>query len=143
MKSPRASYWHGGQLSRPLINMLKTTDFEGLTFDKMPQAIEYLVGTVNQLQTLISQHLDNEHTPQPTDRWLNTNDLMEYHPDRPARSTIYSWVANNLIPFHKTGKKLQFRQSEIDEWIKNTRNKTEEEIREEAIDHINRRRIGR
>ena len=32
-------------------------------------------------------------------------------------------------------------QSEIDEWIKNTRNKTEEEIREEAIDHINRRRI--
>lgn len=123
--------------------MLKTTDFEGLTFDKMPQAIEYLVGTVNQLQKLISQHLVNEHTPQPADRWLNTNDLMEYHPDRPARSTIYSWVANNLIPFHKTGKKLQFRQSEIDEWIRNTRNKTEEEIREEAINHINRRRIGR
>ncbi len=123
--------------------MIQSSDFEGLTFDKMPQAIEYLVGTVNQLQKLISQHLSNDHTPQQTDRWLNTNDLMEYHPDRPARSTIYSWVANNLIPFHKTGKKLQFRQSEIDEWIKNTRNKTEEEIREEAIDHINRRRIGR
>ena len=137
-------YWHVETVVSAIdFIMLNTKQFEGLTFDKMPQAIEYLVGTVNQLQNLLLQHLDKEKLQRLEDRWLNTADLIEYHPDHPARSTIYAWVAANIIPYHKTGKKLQSLQSEIDEWIKSTRNKTDEEIQDNAINYVNQRRIAK
>ncbi len=126
-----------------LAKLRQQQTFEGLTLEKMPQAIEYLVGTVNQLQNLLLQHLDKEKLQRLEDRWLNTADLIEYHPDHPARSTIYAWVAANIIPYHKTGKKLQFLQSEIDEWIKSTRNKTDEEMQDNAINYVNQRRIAK
>lgn len=52
-----------------------------------------------------------------TDAWLSINDLIEYLPDKTARATIYGWVSHETIPYHKFGKKLTFRKSEIDNWL--------------------------
>jgi hypothetical protein len=30
--------------------------------------------------------------------------LREFHPEHPARSTIYGWVRAGVIPYYKTGK---------------------------------------
>ena len=65
-------------------------------------------------------------------------ELRAYHPDRPARSTIYDWVCQNRIPVHKDGKKLRFLRSEIDQWLSGGRIKTKDEIEAEATEHINR-----
>lgn len=51
------------------------------------------------------------------DKWLSVEDLMEYLPDNTARATIYGWVAQEKIPYHKYGKKLTFLKSEIDTWL--------------------------
>jgi len=40
------------------------------------------------------------------DKWFNLQELCQYHPEKPAKSTVYAWVAARVIPFHKKGKKL-------------------------------------
>lgn len=100
----------------------------------------YLIRKVEHLETVISTSLTIT-PPVIQDKWMNTKELREYLPDHPAECTVYAWVAARAIPYHKTGKKLQFLQSEIDAWIKRSRRKTDEEMQEEAINYVNDRRI--
>lgn len=59
---------------------------------------------------------------------MNIDQLKAYHPDCPARSTIYDRVCQNRIPVHEDGKKLRFLRSEIDQWFSDGRIKTKDEI---------------
>lgn len=59
---------------------------------------------------------------------MNIDQLKAYHPDCPARSTIYDRVCQNRIPVHEDGKKLRFLRSEIDQWFSGGRIKTKDEI---------------
>lgn len=59
---------------------------------------------------------------------MNIDKLRAYHPDCPARSTIYDRVCQNRIPVHEDGKKLRFLRSEIDQWLSDGRIKTKDEI---------------
>ncbi|WP_461257189.1 helix-turn-helix domain-containing protein [Treponema sp. R80B11-R83G3] len=34
-----------------------------------------------------------------------------------SEKTIRKWVLNRLIPFHKIGKNIRFRLSEIEKWV--------------------------
>ena len=49
--------------------------------------------------------------------WFLMDDLCGYLPERPSKSTIYSWVSKKSIPFYKRGKRLLFLKSEIDNWL--------------------------
>lgn len=49
---------------------------------------------------------------------------------------LYQLVHNRVIPFYKPGRKLFFKQSEIDAWISNSRQKTIEEIKKEATEGL-------
>ena len=62
------------------------------------------------------------------DQRMNIDKLRAYHPDCPARSTIYDRVCQNRIPVHEDGKKLRFLRSEIDQWLSDGRIKTKDEI---------------
>ena len=73
---------------------------------------------------------------QPTNDWLNLNELCEYLPDKPAKATVYSWVHNSIIPYHKGGKKLRFLKAEINEWLKTGRRKTNAEIEKDAESYL-------
>jgi excisionase family DNA binding protein len=74
------------------------------------------------------------HNEQPTeaDRWLNLNELCQYHPDKPSKPTVYGWVNVGTIPVHKGGKKLRFLKSEIDSWLRQGRKRTLTETATEA-----------
>ena len=109
-----------------------------ISFNDMPQALAYLIGKVDKLETL----LQNKQPVEPTDRWLNLQELCKYLPDHPAKQTVYGWIAQRSIPYHKTGKKLQFRQSEIDEWIQASRRLTAVEQQAEAIHYIHTKKGG-
>jgi excisionase family DNA binding protein len=78
-----------------------------------------------------------------SDRWFNLQELCEYLPDRPARQTVYSWVGQRLIPYHKKGKKLQFLKSEVDNWLKSDKRKSLAEIQAEAEQFILAKKGGR
>ncbi len=110
-----------------------------ITFEKLPQALEYLINKVEKLETLLSE--TTSELPQ-TDKWFNLQELCEYLPDRPARQTVYGWIGKRLIPYHKKGKKLQFLKAEIDSWLKEDKRKSITELQAEAQNYVNAKKKG-
>jgi excisionase family DNA binding protein len=73
----------------------------------------------------LSNHEANNKTQEP--EYLTINELREYLPQKPAKQTIYQWVHFKQVPYHKRGKSVLFKRSEIDTWISQTRRTTLEE----------------
>ena len=111
-----------------------------ISFNDMPQALAYLINKVDKLETLLSNQ--KPITVEPSDRWLNLEELCQYLPDRPAKQTVYGWIGQHAIPYHKKGKKLQFLKSEIDNWLKTDKRKTAAELHAEALQYVNSRKGG-
>lgn len=104
----------------------------------MNNPFELIDARLSNIETLL---LDIKHKPQheetiDTNRWFDINELCDYHPDKPTKATIYGWVHESVIPYHKTGKKLRFLKSEIDEWLKQGKRKTRVEIANEATQYL-------
>ncbi|MCB9016126.1 MAG: helix-turn-helix domain-containing protein [Lentimicrobiaceae bacterium] len=59
--------------------------------------------------------------------YLTIDQLRDYLPQKPAKQTIYQWVHFKQIPYHKRGKSVLFKRSEINLWISKTRRTTLEE----------------
>ncbi len=50
-----------------------------------------------------------------------------------ARQTVYSMTSKRSIPFFKKGKKLYFRQADLEHWLLSGRKMTQDEIREHGL----------
>lgn len=70
--------------------------------------------------------------------WMNVTQLIEYLPTHPAEQTVYGWTSARKIPFHKMGKCIVFKKSEIDEFLenKNLCRKSDKDIEEEAEAYV-------
>lgn len=77
-----------------------------------------------------------------TDQWFDINEFCSYHPDKPTKATVYSWISLGNVPHHKSSKRLRFLKSEIDEWLKQGRKKTNSEIKAEAESYLNSKNKG-
>ena len=106
---------------------------EPITFEKMPQALSILIEEVKALRFALAEII----IPPEEDRWLNIDQLRERLPDHPAKATIYGWVSNRQIPFHKGNgeKKLRFLTSEIDQYLMAGRQKSIHELQVEASNY--------
>lgn len=102
-----------------------------ITFENLPAAVSQLQTDLTAIKNLLL----NQDAPD-SDQWLDLPQLCNYHPEKPARATVYTWVRERRIPHHKKGKKLIFLKSEIDAWIKEGRKKTSTEIHEKASSHF-------
>lgn len=98
-----------------------------------PPELEVLIE--NSLKKILSQSYSKQIETE-SDTWFDLDALRQYHPDRPAAATVYTWVSKNEIPYHKRGKKLSFLKSEVDAWLKAGRYKTLSEIDEAADNAI-------
>jgi excisionase family DNA binding protein len=128
-----------------LLARLKSTaeisnNMQEISFNEMPQALAYLINKVDKLGTLLDKQSKLEQPE--ADQWLNLDDLCKYHPDHPAKPTVYAWIGQRSIPYHKKGKKLMFLKSEIDNWLKEGRRKTAAEIQSEAEQFVTNRKGG-
>ena len=110
-----------------------------ITFEQLPQAVSLLINEVKELKSLLQV---NNKNAEPSDRWFNLQELCEYLPDRPARQSVYGWIGQRAVPYHKKGKKLQFLKSEIDAWLKTDKHKTAAELHAEAMAFVNSKRGG-
>jgi len=110
-----------------------------ITFNDVPKAVAHLINKVEKIETLLTE---NQAPAQEADRWFNLSDLCDYHPDRPAKQTVYTWIGQRSIPYHKKGKKLTFLKSEIDTWLKEGRRKTAVEIHAEAEQYVRNKKGG-
>lgn len=124
-----------------IIKTMTSTE-EKITFEQMPQAVFEIKAEILGLKEIVRQALSHREE-QTADRWMNLSQLCEYHPDHPAKSTIYEWVGQHRIPVHKSGKKLRFLRSEIDEWLCGGRSRTQEELEREAMEYVLGRKGGR
>lgn len=110
------------------------------TFETMPSKLDILEDKINRLVALVEQLTVAKPAP---DEWMDVNGLCSYHPDRPAKKTVYDWVVLRRVPFHKDGKRLRFLKSEIDAWLAGGYHGTEEEMVAAAQDYVNAKREGR
>ena len=67
-------------------------------------------------------------TKKPEPEYLTIDQLRDYLPQNPAKQTVYQWVHFKKIPYHKRGKAVLFKRTEIDQWIESTRRSTLQEI---------------
>lgn len=74
------------------------------------------------------------------DQRMDVNEAQKYIPGHPAVQTIYGWTSNNMIPYHKVGKRIYFVKSELDAWLSKEQHKSQEDLREEAEEYVNNRR---
>lgn len=111
---------------------------KNISFEQLPQAVCELYGKLESIEQLLLAN--NTKTNQNNDTWFDLNELCQYLPDKPKKQTVYGWVNQRLIPFHKTTKKLQFLKSEIDNWIKSGRKQTIAEIKTEVEQSLTRKK---
>ena len=104
-----------------------------ISFNDIPQALAYLISKVEKLETLLSE--TKSELPE-SDKWFDLQELCNYLPDKPARQTVYGWIGQKLIPYHKKGKKLQFSKSEIDTWLIEDKHKSVADLKADAAAFI-------
>lgn len=110
---------------------------EELRFDDLPKAIIKVLNKLSDLEKKVEEirRMKIVYAQEP-DRWFNLKELCEYLPNHPAEQTIYGWTSLKKIPYHKSGKRIQFRKSEIDAWILEDEGKSEKEIDKEVEQYI-------
>lgn len=86
-----------------------------LTLETLPIAFSQLSIDVGEIKQLLRQLNIREDID--SGRWLSLKEFCEYHPDKPSRATVYGWVSAHTVPVHKSGKKLRFLKSEVDNWL--------------------------
>ena len=98
--------------------------------------VEVLTISVQQLEALLDAKIklvldviDQANCKSDSDEWFDLKGLIAYLPSHPKAQTIYEWTHKGIIPFHKSPetKMLCFLKSEIDDWLKNSRRKTQSE----------------
>lgn len=106
------------------------------SFDEMPSALSYLINKVESLQKTVNA-LQNKQQSTDTPTWMNIDELITYHPNHPKKQTIYEWVSKKKIPVHKTTKGLMFLKSEIDDFLMQGAQKSQEKLEREARELVN------
>ncbi len=97
----------------------------------MNNPFEILNDRLSNIENLL---LDMKHSPKELiktsndDVWFDLTELCEYLPDKPKKPTVYTWISLGTIPFHKGKKKLRFLKTEIDEWLRHGKVKSEYHI---------------
>lgn len=99
--------------------------------EQMPQALNYLIYKVEEMEELVNKLSAREAAPEPKE-WMDINELCEYLPTHPAKPTVYGWVNDKSIPYYKNSKKLTFRKSEVDDWLHQRRSKSTDFLMKEA-----------
>ncbi|MCB9032228.1 MAG: helix-turn-helix domain-containing protein [Chitinophagales bacterium] len=112
---------------------------ETLTFEKLPEAVTMLTKEVSELKRLIIEKQE-QPIPKPTERLLTIQETAELLSLKVP--TMYSKVSKGELPVMKRGKRLYFSSTEILEYIKVGRKKSNAEIEQEAEKYLPNNKKG-
>lgn len=93
------------------------------TFDQIPKMMNKLFEKMDRIEQMLS-YFSKEQIKH--DELLTVSEASQLL--KLAIPTIYSKVSKNEIPVNKQGKKLYFYKSELIEWVRAGRVKTNEEL---------------
>jgi excisionase family DNA binding protein len=84
---------------------------EKLTWDKIPESLEKIQSDISDLRRIITAN----NPEKPTNRLFVLPEAAEFL--HLSKATLYRFVADRSIPFHKQGGKLWFLETELLTWI--------------------------
>ena len=100
-----------------------------LTFEQLPEAVTILTKKVSELTRLIAEKQAQTPTDEP-ERFLNIEEAADFL--RLAIPTVYSKVSRGELPVMKRSKRLYFSRTELLDYLKEGRKKSNAEIEAEA-----------
>jgi excisionase family DNA binding protein len=100
-----------------------------LTFDKLPEAVLMLIKEVSELKRLLIEKQEQAPTDQP-EQFLTIQEAAEFL--SLTVPTMYSKVSKGELPVMKRSKRLYFSRTELLEYLKEGRKKSNAEIEQEA-----------
>lgn len=114
---------------------------ENLTFDQLPTAVTFLTKEVNELKRLLIEKQEQPPTEQ-TEQLLTVQQAAEFL--SLSVPTIYSKVSRAELPVMKMkgGKRLYFSSTELMDYLKEGRRKTNEELENEAETYLSDNKKG-
>ena len=112
---------------------------EKLTFDELPIAVTMLTNEISELKSLLLEKREKQQIEQP-ERFLNIQEAAEFL--TLAVATMYSKVSKGELPVMKRGKRLYFSRTELLEYLKGGRKKSNAEIEQEAIAYLSKTKKG-
>ena len=114
------------------------------TFDMIPMLMANLLednkilsAKIDALNRKISASVGNN---KDDDQRMDVSEAQKYIPGHPAVQTIYGWTSNNMIPYHKVGKRIYFVKSELDAWLSKEQHKSQDDLQLEAENYVNSHR---
>ena len=110
---------------------------EELKFENLPSAVAELQKGQSELKALLLQRAEPQ---QETDNPLSIRDVATLTGLKVA--TLYGYCQRREIPYHKRGNRLRFFKSEIIDWIKTGKQKTNAEIEAEADAYLSNKNKG-
>lgn len=102
---------------------------QNLTFDQLPKAVTMLTKEVSELKRLLIEKQEQPTTEQP-EQLLTVQEAAQFL--NLTVPTIYSKVSKGELPVMKRSKRLYFSSTELMEYIKEGRKKSNAEIEQEA-----------
>ena len=122
----------------------KHTSSDVPTFDMIPMLMANLLednkilsAKLDAINKKISASAGNN---KDDDQRMDVAEAQKYIPGHPAVQTIYGWTSNNMIPYHKVGKRIYFVKSELDAWLSKEQHKSQDDLQLEAENYVNSHR---
>jgi excisionase family DNA binding protein len=112
---------------------------ENLTFNDLPLAVKMLAHEVSELKHLLIQKQEQPTTEQP-EQLLTVQEAAQFL--NLTVPTIYSKVSKGELPVMKRSKRLYFSNTELMEYLKEGRKKSNVEIEQEAEAYLSNKKGG-
>lgn len=106
---------------------------ENLTFDQLPKAVTMLTKEVSDLKKLLLEKCEQHPTEAP-EQLLSIQEAARFL--NLTVPTIYSKVSKGELPVMKRSKRLYFSRTELLDYLKEGRKKSNAEIEAEASDYL-------
>lgn len=110
-----------------------------LTFDQLPKAVTLLTNEISELKRLLLEEKEQPPIETP-EKFLNIQEAAQFL--KLTVPTIYSKVSKRELPVMKRGKRLYFSSTELMEYIKEGRKKSNAEIEREAETYLSNNKKG-
>ncbi len=112
---------------------------KGLTLETLPKAFTQLTNEVSEIKRLLLEKGNEQPTEKP-EQLLTVQEAAQFL--NLTVPTIYSKVSKGELPVMKRSKRLYFSRTELMEYLKEGRKKSNAEIEQEAETYLSNNRKG-
>lgn len=107
---------------------------KNLTFEQLPLAVTNLTKEVSELKNLLIQKQKSKSSSEQVEHLLTIQEAGKFL--KLSVPTLYSKVSKSEIPYMKRGKRLYFSATELLDYIKGGKVKSNSEIEKEASNYL-------